>query len=150
MKLFRRKKAEEPKRFLIHDIYQGAVDSTINLKKKLPVVEIHFDRLWGTVKEHRHRIFDISLVIIGMLIISTFSTSHASIATFYPTSCLGGWEHPENAQGQPDLSLDAQSQDFTVGNAARLQQSIASLYCGGFTGDIPEHSKPTQFKLSFS
>jgi hypothetical protein len=72
---------------------------------------------------------------------------HAEVAKLYPGSCLGGWESPQQAQGKPDVVEDADN--YTDANSAVLRNSTASLYCGGFIGDIPKDSEPKDIVLKF-
>lgn len=93
--------------------------------------------------------FLILIVLVVVLWISPYST-HATVATFYPSSCLGGWEGVGNTAGQPSLSLDeARIEDFTKDNSAYTAGS-GELYCGNFAGEVPEGSTPKKFTLTLS
>ena len=89
------------------------------------------------------------IFILGV-VFTIIKPTLADVAVFYPTSCLGGWEYPENAQGAPSLSPDAKPEEYSVSNSARLKGSTATLYCGGWKGTIPENTKPKLFTFSLS
>src|SRR5450631_276392 len=120
-----------------HIVWRTINDRSI-LKKKRPVIEIHHDRLWDLIRDNKRAICGIFVFVISTSILSSFSIVNASVANFYPTNCLGGWEHPENAEGVPSLSPDAKIEDFSIANSAHLDKSNSPLYCGGFKGDILE------------
>src|SRR4051812_39048161 len=43
------------------------------------------------------------LLLIALIVTTNlFFRTHASVAEFYPSSCLGGWENPANAADKPD------------------------------------------------
>ncbi len=150
MKISGRKKAEQSKPPVVGDIARTVSRPVLDLKKKLPAVQINI----GQVKEwwfaHQHKFFVVAAIIIGALILSSFSTGHASVATFYPQTCLGDWEHAENAQGEPSLPNESSATDFSLENSARTAGVVSSIYCGSFKGETPENSTPKTFKLTFS
>lgn len=76
--------------------------------------------------------------------------TRAEKAQFYPTSCLGGWQNPQNAEGKPDLAEDAELNKFTEANSAVLRNAISEIYCGGFEGKIPEETTPRRALLKLS
>lgn len=88
----------------------------------------------------------VALIAVVMLISST--TSKATLAYFYPTSCLGGWEYPANAEGEPSLPVDAKRSEYNEDNSARLRGN-SEIYCGSFEGQIPETAQATNFKVAF-
>ena len=150
MKFLSQKKDEVKKRFFMQDMVRKAIAQYPLLKKNVPIIEFHFDRLKELLREHRRALFGIGIFIVSLSILSAFSIGHASVVTFHPTTCLGGWEHPENAQGEPSVSADAKIEDFSISNSARLSNTSSSIYCGGFKGEPLDNTKPTNFKLSFS
>ncbi|MCX6753402.1 MAG: hypothetical protein NTW62_03620 [Candidatus Nomurabacteria bacterium] len=150
MKFLRPKKDEKTKHFFMQDIVRRTIDNHPILKENLPVIEIHFDRAKELFLEHRRAIFGILTLVVSLSILSAFSMGHASVTNFYPTSCLGGWEHPENAQGEPDLPSGSSPESFSVSNSARLDKSSGSIFCGGFKGEVLDNTQPTNFHLSFS
>jgi hypothetical protein len=84
-----------------------------------------------------------SLIALVLLIILGGATSpkgRAEIATFYPTSCLGGWTNVGKATGKGE-TIDGSP--FTDANSAILPaNTVADLFCGGFKGDIPDNKDP--------
>jgi len=88
------------------------------------------------------------MVILSVLITGLFSESgKAGVANFYATQCLGGWENPSNASGEPTLKEDAEGSTFNSNNAAVLNNTQGDLYCGGFTGSLPENTDPEKISL---
>ena len=66
----------------------------------------------------------------------------------YPTVCLGGWQNPSNAAGQPDISPG--DNGFSAGNSAVLNQGEgAQIFCGSFQSD-DESQAPSSVTLHFS
>lgn len=78
------------------------------------------------------------------------SVTRAAVATFYPDACLGGFEYPENATGEFSLVGDFDTEDFNRSNSAYIKDRSASIYCGGFQGEIPEDTEAKEFVLTFS
>ncbi|MFA6365163.1 MAG: hypothetical protein WCW78_02055 [Candidatus Paceibacterota bacterium] len=79
---------------------------------------------------------------------STEFVAKAASLNAIPKYCLGGWESPMNAAGQPDVSTDRGS-EFTSENSAILSQKSAQLFCGIFESD-DRSSSPTRAILHFS
>ncbi len=72
----------------------------------------------------------------------------ANIAVLYASSCLGGWKHTNNITGAPDVTnADIQ---YTEENSATLYNKQTQLFCGGFSGTIPETADRTKIALKFS
>ncbi len=126
-------------------------------KKEVISLREHVVRIvlsWGAfgrfIHQHHRLIFSF-FFITALVIVGVFSsTSRADVANFYPSQCLGGWSHPENAQNQPELSSDDQTSDFTDQNSAVLENSSAEIYCGGFTGELPDKTVPKNLVLHLS
>ena len=80
------------------------------------------------------------------------SKARANEYLLYPSTCLGGWENPQLAEGAPQVSLGIQRGIyFTEENSARLNGNIAAqIYCGGFKEDIPEDVIPKNIVVKFS
>lgn len=71
---------------------------------------------------------------IGMFAGSKLFTK-ASVADFYPSSCLGTWELPQNAQGAPE-TFPAGKTKISKENAAYYDGAITTeIFCGNF---LPE------------
>lgn len=98
---------------------------------------------------HKKRFF---IGIISFILLTGFTVvispkSKAEVATFYPTSCLGGWSNPHKAEGKPETSDGITS--FNLNNSALLSsESIADLYCGSFKGEVPTSTTPTKMILT--
>lgn len=88
------------------------------------------------------------LMVVGSLI---SPKGKAEIATFYPTSCLGGWNNPSNAEGEPQVKSNDTESDFTIENSAVLPATTnADIYCGSFVGSVEQNTKPTKILVSLS
>lgn len=87
------------------------------------------------------------LMIVGFL----FSPKgKAEISTFYPSSCLGGWNNPRNVEGAPETATN-DGVDFTKENSAILPEGThADIYCGNFIGEIEEGTRPTKILVSLA
>ena len=74
-----------------------------------------------------------------------FRWVRAASFSLYPGSCLGSWQNPHLAQGQPDISniLQATSsagQVINKDNAAVFSEGgVKEIYCGSFNGDLSEN-----------
>ncbi len=121
----------------------------INLKKKQPFIEIHFKVFVNFIDHFKVPIGIVIITFIALTFLGSVFVSKANVATFYPDSCLGGWDNPSLASGKPDLDTNASPQDFTKGNSAVIK-GTADLYCGGFKGEIPEDSSPKNFILTLN
>ncbi len=61
-------------------------------------------------------------------------STRAEVADFYPSTCLGIWQNPSNAQDEPEnlVSVGAPAV-FDASNSAILAPSVSGqIYCGGF------------------
>ena len=78
----------------------------------------------------------LSLVALatGLFIYSRWA--NAGSAILYPGSCLGFWQNPDKAQGQPEAQG---SQFINKENSAVFSEGgIKEIYCGSFNGDLSE------------
>jgi hypothetical protein len=145
-----REKISSPKARSLDGIFQVHKKKILDLNKHYWVVRIDKDFFKGFFIKH-HRLMSLVGVFLIVTILGSFSGfARADVATFYPSTCLGGWEHPENAEGEPSLSAGADASLFTLENSTHMQSSSDALYCGGFKGNIPENTKPTHFRISLS
>lgn len=76
------------------------------------------------------------------------SRSRAEI-TLSPHTCLGGWKNPSNASGAPDVT-DGDISKYSDANSASVLNTLADMFCGDFSGDIPKDTKPTAVTVRFS
>lgn len=72
----------------------------------------------------------------------------AFVSDIYAATCLGGWENPQNAQGEPSITTD--SDRYSSENSAVLENRIAEIFCGGFSREGLEDIEPTEITLRFS
>jgi hypothetical protein len=87
----------------------------------------------------------VSAFVIALLVVYTFSPFllKANTVLFYPTACLGGWVTPYHASGLP-----SEAKEYSAATSAVLPSNThAELYCGSFTGEIPEGSTPKDTRL---
>lgn len=87
----------------------------------------------------------VSVFVIALLVVYTFSPFllKANTVLFYPTACLGGWVTPYHASGLP-----SEAKEYSAATSAVLPSNThAELYCGSFTGEIPEGSTPKDTRL---
>lgn len=102
------------------------------------------------------QLFLVGLSLFVISIISVLflykSKARANEYLLYPSTCLGGWENPQLAEGAPQVSLESREASiFTEENSARLKGNIAAqMYCGGFKEDIPEDVIPKNIVVKFS
>jgi|GEM_PF-5418353 len=94
----------------------------------------------------------IGLLIV--LVIFVFSVPsglgvRASESRVYPTYCLGGWQYPQNAGGEPNLELQSPGSAFSSDNSAILKDSLADMFCGYFQGEAHDNP-PSRAVLKFS
>lgn len=113
-------------------------------------LEINLTHVKDFFVKHRILTESIGVLILVIVIFSIALKGKASIVNFYPETCLGGWENPSNASGQPSVSSEAQGSDFTRDNSAFLKNRTAQLFCGDFGGEVPEDSVPRKFTVRFS
>ncbi len=119
------------------------------VRENVPIVEIHFEEIAPFVNHHKKFFAGLCIILLVFSSFGFFFRSRASVAHFYPDTCLGPWLHPENAQGVPALDKDTPLEEFNSGNSAALGNSSAQLYCGTFKGEIPEDALPKSFILDF-
>jgi hypothetical protein len=92
-----------------------------------------------------------SLALLTILGVTLSPKGKAEASTFYPSSCLGGWSNPHNAEGEPQTKTDSIETDFTRDNSAILPETThADIYCGNFVGKAEENTKPTKILISLS
>src|SRR5438105_2028219 len=91
----------------------------------------------------RHRIF-VCLAILALAGVSLLWRPGylKAQAQLYPQSCLGGWDTPQLAAGAPDLGEDSSVALFSHANSAAITNALAQLYCGTFSGEVPEGTVP--------
>ncbi|MBI3638290.1 hypothetical protein HY227_00925 [Candidatus Wolfebacteria bacterium] len=142
----KKKSSRKPKE--IRDIKQTKESREISFKEKKWRVEFSKKDIKHFFKKNKFRlIYILSAVVFSFGIFGYFFIGRADIVDFYPSSCLGGWENPQNAQGKPDLSENASDAEFNESNSAVLRNVISQIFCGSFKGDILENSTPSKISL---
>lgn len=104
-------------------------------------------RAWKRIMQHRKRVAA-WLVAVLVIVVGTFGyrlTLKAEVALFYPSVCLGGWEHPDHATGEPDAEGG-----FTVTNSAVLEDTQSQIFCSGFEGKLPDGTQQQKVLVRFS
>jgi hypothetical protein len=91
---------------------------------------------------------------LAMLFVTTvsvmFYARQARAETFlHPQACLGGWDNPAAAVGWPDVE-GGDVHTYSGTNAASVSDTLAEIFCGGFSGDMPLDTKPTALHIEFS
>jgi hypothetical protein len=133
------------------DIIRGK-EQEIRLKKRDIEVKVSFSgrSILRALDKRRGLLLGLLSILILVFGINRLTHTYASIAELSPSSCLGGWENPTNATGNPDASSEDPN-TFTAGNSAVLRSGSASeLYCGSFEGNIPEETVPKALNLHLS
>lgn len=104
----------------------------------------------------RARFVFILALPVGVLSIMPWAQwlpSHIEAVKLYPSTCLGGWENPMNAEGSPSLRLKSSSDQFNDRNSAVLRNVLAQIFCGDFANAFPafpEGEFPKKMFLKFS
>ncbi len=108
--------------------------------------------------EWSSRIFEFTKlhpVELGVLFVAAFLiysfTARGSALVFHPTTCVGGWQNAQNAQGAPELTVGAEIDEFTPTNSALFVGGVQSIDCSAFSGiQAPEGTAIEALSLSFS
>jgi hypothetical protein len=143
------KKHPHKKKSLIHSSIERAETHIESVRKSLDNV-FQFQKQLEDARSRKRWRVAVSTVVL-LFILGVFISPHgkAEVATFYPTSCLGGWTNPHNAEGRPE-TVDA-APNFNDENAAFLAKDVlADLYCGVFKGEIPTDTRPTKMKITIA
>ncbi len=136
----------------VDSIVKSGTEHVLSLREKIWKIEVSPKKWAKFFNVHRKNFAILGACLVAFISAIFFFSSSADVATFYPTSCLGGWENPKNAEGPPDLNDHSPLEDFNTENSAVLKDSNAEFYCGGFEGAIPQDSFPKTavLKLSWS
>lgn len=132
----------------VYDIKIIPDKSTISFKKKN--LEITKEKIFEFLYKFKFLILGALIIILFLNYYFVYFRSRAEISVFYPKSCLGGWQNPQNATGKPDLDNKSKIEDFNENNSAVLKNIISEIYCGNFDGNIIENTKPQKAILKFS
>src|SRR3989344_6334801 len=124
------KTKEEGKRNL-HEIARDSRVHLIRLKQR-NFVEYVSEMYY----EHRARFMTrMSFFLLIIIIFSYSFFAKADVAKLYSSSCLGDWQKPELAVGEP--TVGSRDSEFTEDNSALLNVAAGRVYCGNFKGDLP-------------
>lgn len=95
-------------------------------------------------------LFLITGMLLGARALSKGREAHAASDVFFPTICLGGWENPKAASGEPSVSADADPAAFSGVNAAYLASDVsAQIFCGYFPVEAGERA-PLSARIAFN
>jgi len=139
MKNFLKKKEKKDKHPKVLDVGLEKDNKTIVFKKKQWKIEFTFEDLKNKFNQNKKIIFSfLGIFVLIFLIARYLYLTKAETVEVYPSSCLGGWQNPQNAAGKPDLSKDAPASSFNKNNSAYLSNAISQIYCGNFEGSSPD------------
>jgi hypothetical protein len=139
MKHFLKKKEKKDKHPKVLDVELEKDNKTIVFKKKQWKIEFTFEDLKNKFNQNKKIIFSfLGIFVLIFLIARYLYLTKAETVEVYPSSCLGGWQNPQNAAGKPDLSKDAPASSFNKNNSAYLSNAISQIYCGNFEGSSPD------------
>ncbi len=137
---------------VIQDIVPEDQEKTLSLQKHRTIIEVDLDNfhVGEILRKHRRHFFIGGFFIFALIFSISAYRIHAEISKvdFYASSCLGGWQNTRQAEDAPDVKNGDFS--FTKDNSAFAGDSDLSIFCGGFTGDIPESVTPKKFLVKFS
>lgn len=125
-------------------------ENVLSLRKKVWEIKIDPEKLKAFFVHHHKEFVGLFVFLFVVIILAASTSTHANIATFYPSSCLGGWENAKGAEGEPQVKDEDKLENFTADNSAVLKDSTAELFCGGFAGEIPEDTTPKRFSIILS
>ena len=113
--------------------------------------KIFGDNHFFTHQGLKHKLWvEIFVLILALsFLMFTFKT-RANIAYFYPSSCLGSWQNPANAEGEPQIKDQLDGRAFNSENSAVMTNSPSEIYCGAFEGAEPENTKPNRFFVNLA
>ncbi len=78
------------------------------------------------------------LAVVGMTYLVRSVLTRAEVDDFYPATCLGTWQKPELAQGEPEiltLSKGDTTDSYTLDNSSVLDSKPGEIFCGRFVPD---------------
>jgi hypothetical protein len=135
----------------INDIVFKPRQRVVRLRERSLILEISWFNLFRLLRRYWVRAGISTAIIVGVIIFVSGNVGRANIATLYATSCLGGWDNPQLAEGSPDVKeAKPDSELFTSKNSAQLKSAAAQIFCGGFKGKIPPDVQPKKVLLKLS
>ena len=115
---------------LVGDVFFDPKRRLLDLQKHYFVIKIDKVRLNNFFATHKKTLISLLILLVPISLIIYSSAGFASVANFYATKCLGGWENPSMAEGAPSLDDNADIEDFNNANSAKMR-SGSPIYCGG-------------------
>lgn len=104
-----------------------------------------------SIVRERGVIFLISVFAVAFALLIFAYGARADNSYLTPTSCLGGWQYSANAEGQPDHAEGTGADEFSAIDSAVLPRGTSgSIFCGKFSGSIPENTQPVRAALRLS
>jgi hypothetical protein len=138
-----------PKKLSKVDAIEEDAPVVLELAPRPPMFTVNVREIKLFLFAHQKPLLIIAGSMVAFSIFLSFGGhSRASVATFYADKCLGGWEGTEYAEGAPSLGDDAPIEDFTKGNSAYNSRGSSSMYCSGFSGEMPEDTVPKNVSLA--
>lgn len=151
MKFFWKNKNNKKRPFNTKDVVFSRKNKVVRLKERVLKIEVSAKKIKESFRNHRTRFILVGVFALFVAGAGYFLLSgKANVAYFYPNNCLGGWENPQNAQGQPEVEPDAQAESFNANNSAVLRNAVAQIFCGDFQVDAPADSQPKRVLLKLS
>ncbi|MDP2856134.1 MAG: hypothetical protein Q8N90_03400, partial [bacterium] len=151
MKFFWKNKNNKKRPFNMKDVVFSRKNKVVRLKERVLKIEVSAKKIKESFRNHRTRFILVGVFALFVMVAGYFLLSgKADVVYFYPSNCLGGWENPQNAQGQPEVEPDAQAESFNANNSAVLRNAVAQIFCGDFQAEAPADSQPTKVLLKLS
>ena len=120
----------------VSDVFVNPQRAVVTLRERALRIEVRLRDVPVFLRRYSGRL---TLILSGLIILGgTFGyivSLRASVAHFYPASCLGNWDLVQNALGKPDLDPGAAPSDFTSRNSAMFTRGTAQIFCGNFQAD---------------
>lgn len=121
----------------------------ISFKEKKWKIEFSLRDVKKACKKGGYRLGIFAVMLLLVVYITASTPGEAQVAQFYAGTCLGEWEGPQQAEGEPQAVLpDANL--FSSENSAVSRGKGASMFCGNFQGTAPKEKAIGKATLSFS
>lgn len=90
---------------------------------------------WVSIKNNKFKALILAAIALAAFAFFIYwRIAGAASFNLYPGSCLGSWQNPHLAQGQPDTLI------INKENSAIFSEGgIKEIYCGSFNGDLSEN-----------
>ena len=136
----------------VFDVHTGAKRGKVDLRDRIVTMRLNLTSVWNYIRFHKALSICVMAVMAGSVAGFVYvRLAQADIVYFYPDACLGGWEHPEYAQGEPQVTDQSDQSAFMPENSALLRKNtFGQIFCGDFLGTIPEQKQPRKVTLRLS